>query len=669
VVAVLVLAIPIIAGAAPVGTFTSDLSRTAPGQTFYGDGAVNGNGFLQAPPVNQSGDKCLQCHQGVPASFDPKTIIPDKRSYLRTGHGNMLKKVTSPPQAWRGAEGDLYPTDATGHVINWAAGTIDLGGFCDVGGFEGQFLKSTCEATTACTLDANKYPAAFTTSAACTAASGQWKKGTWTAAKRLANITYLIGDWMSIDAPDIAITGGGVPANTFFGSDGRTYGTCGSCHNAGYKANDYTRLQPFADYPNLPKSAAAGMAGSWVLDGIQCERCHDATKHYAAPHTATVLSGANSTALCSQCHIRPANWEGSTFYSTPPFANPNAANQPTAYPIGASATNFGSHLIGKQFLNSPHGLFTGSYDQIAITNGGLYNSRFKDGTSQGGCATCHDVHQTTVVKMYPIEYPEGGAVASSSVPAAVSAPPVSIKRECTVCHTDKEDLATLKHPNGAGTPQEEGATVASEACKSCHMPKPAGGTGLYVHVFRINTDPRYSTFPAVGATTPGICSDPSNTTRAACLAAGKSWSLVANSAPDGDYKNAVWVDLDLACGQCHGGGVTGSGAKSLSKRQLAQYAKGIHGVSRNPNTAPTAAMTGLTVTGSTVTFTDNSTDVEDPQYMLRIAVNWGDGTIESGQPGGAFQHTYDFTGTFTINHTATDTSGLTGYESVQVVVP
>ena len=65
-----------------------------------------------------------------------------------------------------------------------------------------------------------------------------------------------------------------------------------------------------------------------------------------------------------------------------------------------------AHLIGKQFLNSPHGLFYGSYDQIAITTAGLYKSRFSDGTRQGGCDTCHDVHQTTVVKMYPIEYPE-----------------------------------------------------------------------------------------------------------------------------------------------------------------------------------------------------------------------------------------------------------------------
>jgi hypothetical protein len=183
---------------------------------------------------------------------------------------------------------------------------------------------------------------------------------------------------------------------------------------------------------------------------------------------------------------------------------------------------------------------------------------------------------------------------------------------------------------------------------------------------RISTDFRYSTFPKAGATTPGYCSDPFYTTRADCLAAGKAWSLVANSAPDGDYKDAVWVDLDLACGKCHG---TGGEARLLTKRELSNYAKGIHGVSRSPNTAPTAAMTGLTVAGNTVSFKDNSTDVQDPQYRLSVAVNWGDGTIESGQPGGTFLHTYDIAGTFTISHKATDTWGLTGYESVSVVVP
>ena len=153
------------------------------------------------------------------------------------------------------------------------------------------------------------------------------------------------------------------------------------------------------------------------------------------------------------------------------------------------------------------------------------------------------------------------------------------------------------------------------------MPKPAGGTGLYVHVFRINTDPRYSTFPKSGATTPGICSDPNYKTRAECLAAGKKWSLVANSAPDGLYAGAVWVDLDLACGKCHG---AGGEAKSLSKRQLAQYAKGMHG--STGSTAPKAAMAALpTVTGNSVSFVDKSTDLQDQPFYLRISVNWGTG--------------------------------------------
>ena len=80
-------------------------------------------------------------------------------------------------------------------------------------------------------------------------------------------------------------------------------------------------------------------------------------------------------------------------------------------------------------------------------------------------------------------------------------------------------------------------------------------------------------------------------------------------------------------------------------------------------------MTGLTKSGLTVTFQDNSKDAPDPQYNLRIAVSWGDGKIETGQPGGTFMHTYKRAGTFTIRHKATDTEGLTGYESVKVTVP
>jgi hypothetical protein len=666
-VAFLVLALPFVAGAAPVGTFTSDLNKT--GQTFYGDGAVWGDGFLQVPPANLQGDKCLQCHQGILG-------IPDKTMYLRTGHGNMLEKVISPPQFWKGPNGQPYPTTSAGHPIDWTTGKVDLGGFCDVGGFEGQFDRADCEAATACTLAASAFPSPAYTQATCTAAGGQWKKGIWTPATRLADITYLIGPWMSVDAPDTGITGAGLPPNTLFMADGRTYGTCGSCHNAGYKASDYTRPQPFADYPNLPKSAAAGVGGSWVLDGIQCERCHDATNHFTAPNTVTVARSASTTALCSQCHLRAATWEGS--------ANPNAATQPTAFPIGASATNFGSHLIGKQFLNSPHGRFSGAYAQIGTTTAGLYNSHFSEGTCsipgdfltrtacqnaggtwtsvQGGCATCHDVHQTTLGKIFP-EGPDEGGVAPLA--AISNTNPEPIRRQCGIaCHASRANLTTIKHSSGSGTPFEGGL---EESCVICHMAKPAGGTGLRVHVFRISTDANYSTFPAAGATTPGICSDPSFTTKDACTTAGKSWSLVANSAPEGTFTNAVWVDIDLACGQCHGGGATGDGAKVLpmTKAQLAKWAKGMHGPAQNA--LPMAAMSAAPVINDkTVTFKDNSTDAEDSQAELTIIVNWGDHTTSTGRVGNTFTHTYLKYGKFTITHAAEDSEGLRNSEKVKV---
>src|SRR4029077_13692031 len=88
------------------------------------------------------------------------------------------------------------------------------------------------------------------------------------------------------------------------------------------------------------------------------------------------------------------------------------------------------------------------------------------------------------------------------------------------------DLAKIRHLAGPGTPLERMATEPSEPCVVCHMPEGR-------HLFRINADPSYSTFPIPAALT---------TTQN------------ANTAPDGTYTRAVWIDVDAACGQCHGGG-------------------------------------------------------------------------------------------------------------------
>jgi len=181
------------------------------------------------------------------------------------------------------------------------------------------------------------------------------------------------------------------------------------------------------------------------------------------------------------------------------------------------------------------------------------------------------------------------------------------------------------------------------------MPKATSG-GFPSHLFRINVDPAYSTFP----------------TSAEFLGNTKK---IANTAPDGTFTNAVWTDLDIACGQCHGGGATGSGAKvyPLTKKQLARYAKGMHDAVSRQNTLPAAAMTAPpTVNGCTVSSTDNTTDAEDPQSGLLITVDWGDWTISTGPAGSTFSHTYGTGGKFGIIHAAKDTEGGMNSEKVSV---
>jgi len=105
---------------------------------------------------------------------------------------------------------------------------------------------------------------------------------------------------------------------------------------------------------------------------------------------------------------------------------------------------------------------------------------------------------------------------------------------------------------------------------------------LNVHVFRINTDPDYSTFPKQ---VEGYGLRVIAVTRIYDKGYMRGrWQVlagVAKSAPDGAYTNAVWVDLDLACGQCHG--EEGS-AHLMTKGITATYAAGMHTRSSIPST-------------------------------------------------------------------------------------
>jgi hypothetical protein len=248
---------------------------------------------------------------------------------------------------------------------------------------------------------------------------------------------------------------------------------------------------------------------------------------------------------------------------------------------------------------------------------------------QGSCITCHNVHESLFV-------------ADAKEP---------LRRECTTCHTDKL-INDMSHPLGAGTPYGEAGGEAAVACEICHMPKATSG-GFPMHLWRINSSASYSTFPAHADN--------------AAFNAGKK---IANVAADGSYANAAWVELDYACGQCHGGdtNTTKPGLPHYDKATLAAFATGIHQGS-STNTAPTAAISGVTQTGYAVSFTDGSTDAETAQASLVVTVKWGDGGISTGSGGGSFSHTYATAGTFPIFLTAQDAGGLTGSATTSVAVP
>jgi hypothetical protein len=197
-------------------------------------------------------------------------------------------------------------------------------------------------------------------------------------------------------------------------------------------------------------------------------------------------------------------------------------------------------------------------------------------------------------------------------------------------------LATINHQSGAGTPLEHMATEPASACIACHMPKSAAGNSP-MHLWRINTDPGYVT---MGATQ-------------------------ANTSADGAYAAAAWVDVDLACGQCHGGGTVQDAqhqpvppALYRTKAALATVAQGMH-ASAGTNYAVTfsSSVSSLTVTvDATVNCGADPFGVPLPCPPLAYDWTWGDGTVAHGS-GDPATHTYAAGGTYPITLVVTLQSG------------
>jgi len=553
------------------------------GQIYHGDGASNngaGGWMTGHSDVNQ----CLSCHYGT-----------DTLPYLMTGHKNSMRKI-APGALWGGPDEALYLTTddhyGSGSIYNWLSGQVTVG-WCNPLGTAAQNGLTSTDAACAYpfyTLLNPNAPASYTPVAPTVSAGG------------LRNLYYVFGGWMNYG-------GSSQPAatqlNTVFdtGFTGELYPKgnfdCARCHTTGYNF-DHSAPEPTSNTNNLVTGipdaklsrvpadgfVAPGTSGSssWYLTGIQCERCHIAAWGYGSHpngYSATVVQNEAATALCLECHreetIIPAT-------VTPPGSITPAQTLQTVdrgYCSDLSGSVYSTCVSnpenqwnykptfgygkGQEFLNSPHARFTGTLVQnaqhssdLSITIAGSYSSYFSeaptDPTKNSGCTGCHDPHQSTV------------AAANATKP---------IVNQCDTCHPLAANLLqTINHPMGIGTPFPTGTSAdIPGACIVCHMQAALGRANS--HLFRISSDANYYTFPTPaqlytqGITSPATAPEVSDKTGAT-------------------YTPATWLDVDLACGQCHVGndGVTNPygltfppgmpGAHAFTRTQLAYWASVMH---------------------------------------------------------------------------------------------
>lgn len=577
-----------------------------PNADTYSPALITGSTTATAPnlpyPSNPGpGDQCLRCHNSIIEWNVAR--VRDVETYLKTGHKNMSRKVgpVGDPdhgKPWAGSDSVIYATDSSGNAINWTDGTITISGtptqlywIYDGWGLEGNTPGAIYSAAPVAGKPAVSYSCdrCHTTG---------WSSDATLRTTRLPERVFPGVTWDGVSAP---VTGqvnlaSGITGDTNKMSSFDQFGIlCSRCHSSAVDNSSNGGVPPFsaptgmsshhsnltsadagsgycsdsrfssqanctdpanywpdsahpgAGYPGIPvgtwitpcsddvtaTQAACNAAGkTWRVStcsvgGGTCSNSAYTTATDCAANNATWTNTYNDpiscgdaggtytgsktrrgqiiTALCMQCHRQ----ESSGLPMDPDYPGTNikvGVNHGLPYAVL-------SHSHGNQFLNSPHGKFTGTFAQIATaTYGNGYASHFQfEGEAAGtgnGCTGCHNVHRSVVEAAGQ----EGGV------------------KECQECHTGAyaKPLTSIQHVGGVGTPLEEAATDPSAPCHTCHMP---GG----LHFFRINTDPSYSTYP-LSAMDANVAS--SN----------------ANTAPDGTFTRAVWVDLDLACGQCHGGG-------------------------------------------------------------------------------------------------------------------
>ncbi|MBF0559635.1 MAG: hypothetical protein HQL08_12745 [Nitrospirae bacterium] len=625
---------------------------------FLSDGATHtgaGTGYLNSGwglPTTASFtnglDSCLYCHK----PYSMGGSASDKSTYLLTGHKNMSRVLDG--QSWGmpgvsasspasdslsgaslGSDGTYlklwtqedYPrmsVDWTNKLVSLGVCVKDASGVVSTGDVPDLNACPTCESPVMGNGAAG-YPFNYPDQTSCESAKNP----------ATGKATY---KWVAyFNLPIYWIYGGaGLEGGPPMMETGSQSYKCGRCHTTGWTANhttdDISSKHPQSDFPSVnfksltaigsstlllqPSTAGASSTdvSSWDQWGIQCSRCHIATTganngHATWPTLST--KGGDINALCMNCHRQESD--------TAPRVGASTAAATTYTNKQAQPDGFAHHPDGNEFLNSPHAKFTGTWSQMGCPpyaiNGyssitpyapgaptdctvgtmnldgntsSMYTSKFAQAAkwelgvsdmAAGSCVTCHDVHKTTNNNTTGMG--EGAVVA------------------CTDCHSKSSGavvspqvaVSKINHPSGKGTPLENASTNPNSACGICHQPP-----GIK-HIWRISTNQNYTTYGDYTHVDPPSSNvNPSNTL------------------PDGSYTGAVWIDVDIACGQCHGGGVSSSDIKTTSTAAISGKSYQVSVA----NTSGFASGKAITISGAGVAGADFKTVIASVDKTSKI---------------------------------------------------
>ena len=270
-----------------------------------------------------------------------------------------------------------------------------------------------------------------------------------------SEVSYVIGGygWKArwIDTDGYIVTGSTVQYNledatfsAYHDDEVDKKYNCGNCHVTGWQRYD-------ADLNANRQDDLAGMDGTWVAEGVQCESCHGpGLQHVASQDPADIVKiatarttddflasdmGAGHAVACSECHTRDGEKDYPTYIS--------AFNQ--AYP---SASKEGGRIDASGSLIRHHE----QYDELlgidpTDVESGPLGKHLINGIT---CNDCHDPHKTV---KYQSVTGESAVVSCESCHSDITMPADSamVDFDCTECHMpNMVKSATSQAAEGSG---------------------------------------------------------------------------------------------------------------------------------------------------------------------------------------------------------------------------